>query len=153
MMFWPGFIVYFLILAVFYAKLEIAIEGKFGYAEKLPCKKWQLKGALKRIVGDRKYLAEYHIWMMAVLLLFFHLPLWFTGWSFWRIELFVLGLFIIFLVLEDFLWFLLNPHYGLKKFKKGQVWWHPKWFWGVPSFYWTAIPIGAGMILLSLVYF
>lgn len=153
MMFWFGFIVYFLILAVFYAKLEIAIEGKFGYAEKLPCKKWKLKGPLKRIVGDRRYLAEYHIWMMVVLLLFFHLPLWFTGWSFWRIELFVLGLFIIFLVLEDFLWFLLNPHYGLKKFKKGQIWWHPKWFLGVPSFYWTFIPIGVGMILLSLVYF
>jgi len=91
--------------------------------------------------------------MLAALLLFFHLPLWFTGWSFWRIELFVLGLFIIFLVLEDFLWFVLNPHYSLKKFKRGQVWWHPKWFLGVPSFYWTSIPIGAGMILLSLVYF
>jgi len=60
-MFWPGFIVYFLILAVFYAKLEIAIEGKFDYAEKLPCKKWKLKGPLKRIVGDRRYLAEYHV--------------------------------------------------------------------------------------------
>ena len=67
-------------------------------------------------------------------------------------ELFVVGLFVIFLVLEDFLWFLLNPHYGLKKFKS-RVWWHPKWFLGVPSFYWTAVPIGTGMILVSLLYF
>jgi hypothetical protein len=150
MMFWLGFIAYFLILAVFYAKLEISIEGRFGYAEKLPCRKWRLKGPLRRIIGDRRYLAEYHLWMLIVLLLFFQLPLWFTGWGFWRMELFVLGLFVIFLVLEDFLWFLLNPHYGLRKFKRGLIWWHPNWFLGLPSFYWTALPAGVAMILLSL---
>ena len=29
----------------------------------------------------------------------------------------------------DFLWFVLNPHYGVGKFKKESVWWHAKSHW------------------------
>jgi len=149
MIFWIGFSIYFLILAIAYAKLEISIEGKFGYAEKLPCRKWRLKGPLRSIIGNREYLSEYHIWMIVFLLLAFHMPLWFTGWGLLRTELFVIGLFIVFLVMEDFLWFLLNPHYGLRRFRKEEVWWHPSWILGLPSFYWTYLPLGGVIILLS----
>lgn len=151
MIFWIAFAAYFIVLAISYAKLEISIEGKFGYAEKLPCRKWELRGPLRRAIGNRKYLSEYHVWMMAVLLLFFHMPLWFTGWNTIKLELFVLGLFIVFLVVEDFLWFVFNPHYGLRRFRRGQVWWHPSWFLGLPSFYWTYTPIGILLIALSTV--
>jgi len=136
-------------LAFVWAKIEISAEGANGYAEKFPCKRWYLKGLLKKLVDDRPYITEYHIWMAVFLLLVFHFPHWFSDWKFWKLELFLLGLFFLFLVLEDFLWFLLNPAYGLKKFNKGKIWWHPKWIGKVPSFYPIYGLIGLILIFLS----
>jgi hypothetical protein len=38
-------------------------------------------------------------------------------------------------IFEDFFWFILNPHYGLKKFTKEHAHWHHEWYKGVPALY------------------
>jgi len=35
----------------------------------------------------------------------------------------------------DFLWFACNRHYGVRRFRKGQIWWFPTWTLGVPRPY------------------
>ena len=49
--------------------------------------------------------------------------------------------FIIFAILEDFIWFLINPYYGLRKFNKQIVTWHPRWLGFLPTDYWIALVI------------
>jgi hypothetical protein len=56
------------------------------------------------------------------------------NWS-WQSELFILGLLLELLLFDDFFWFAINPHFGLKKFKKGEIWWHKHWIGPVPDFY------------------
>lgn len=146
---WILFSIFFFTLAFSWAKLEIAVEGKHGYAEKLPCKRWQLKGALKKIAGGRPELTEYHVWMVIFLFLVFHLSHWFSNWNHWRLELLILGLFLIFFVLEDFFWFVLNPDYGLKKFNKEEIPWHVEWAGPIPRFYLWFVLIGTGLIIPS----
>jgi hypothetical protein len=52
-----------------------------------------------------------------------------------RLELQILGVFFIGVIFEDFFWFILNPHYGLKKFTKEHAHWHHEWYKGVPALY------------------
>jgi hypothetical protein len=127
-----------IILAVILALLEIQIEGKNGCAGNLPC--WRMKKKwIVKIVGGRP-LTGYHFFMFIFLTLMVHMPLFFTTWS-WRLECLLLGFLIGLRLIEDFLWFVLNPHYRLKNFKRGKIWWHPKWWGGVPVSYWYNILI------------
>ena len=58
---------------------------------------------------------------------------------------------IFFWVIEDFLWFVLNPHYGLRKFKPQFIWWHAhSWLWIMPRDYVIYSPIGILLYYLSL---
>jgi hypothetical protein len=41
--------------------------------------------------------------------------------------------------LEDFLWFVLNPAYGLEHFSAAYIPWHKHWWWFAPSDYWIAL--------------
>ena len=149
---WIGLCVNLAISKISYSKMEVcmeAVDENSGFGKNFPCKKWKLKGILNKITGERPYFTEYHIWMTIFLLSIFHWPLWFTCWELWRMELFMLGVFWIFLVIEDFLWFVFNPYFGLKRFKPEHIWWHTKWIWKAPDFYWQFIPLGAGLIVLS----
>ena len=76
------------------------------------------------------------------------MPFFWTGFWSLREELNVIGAYCLFWVAEDFLWFILNPHFGWKKFGKEQIWWHKRWLGGLPSDYWTFGTIG-----LLLLYF
>jgi len=117
-----AFLVYILALAVILALWEIQIEGKNGWAEKLPC--WRIeKGWIVRVMGGRP----------------------FTGYH-WRLESLLLGSLIGIMVVEDFLWFIFNPHYGLKKFKKGEIWWHKNWWGPVPDFLLPALILACILI-------
>ena len=48
----------------------------------------------------------------------------------------------LFWVVEDFLWFVLNPHFGWSKFNKNSIWWHKRWFLGLPLDYWLLGGLG-----------
>lgn len=141
---------YFYILAFVLAILEIQIEGPHGWAEKLPT--WRpspenkLVKVYKKLMSQKEF-TGYHFFMNILLLLFIHLPfVWGVEWNVFA-ELEVLGIFFLFVVVWDFLWFVLNPHFSLRDFKKEGVWWHKKWTGWVPTDYFFGI---AGSVILLL---
>jgi hypothetical protein len=137
------------LLAFVMAAVEIEIEGPFGWAEKLPTP-YRVSGPLARAFGAAlggKPLTGYNILMFAAMLVAFHLPFAFGApWSA-AIELTVLAAWVSWSALWDVLWFLLNPGYGWRRFRRGAVWWHRRWLWRLPLDYWTA---AVASMLLSL---
>jgi hypothetical protein len=77
-----------------------------------------------------------------------HLPLFFVPWS-WRLESLLWGFYLGMLLLEDFLWFVLNPYYGIKNFRQGKIWWHRSWWGPVPAIYWFLLVIAALLFYLG----
>ena len=140
-----GFFAFMILLALVLALWEIQIEGKDGWASKTPA--WRIeKGWPVKLMGGRP-ITGYHVFMTLFLVAVVHLPLFFTPWS-WRLESLLLGFYVGMVFLEDFLWFVLNPHYGVKNFRKGKIWWHRTWWGPVPALYWLLL-----IIFLVLVFF
>ncbi|MBI4100255.1 hypothetical protein HY439_00740 [Candidatus Microgenomates bacterium] len=139
------FEIYTVILSVAFALWEIQIEGKNGWAADLPT--WRKKGWIVKLTGGGPW-TGYHVYMIVFLLLIFHLPFLFTDWQF-RKELLISGLFLEFLLIEDFLWFVLNPHYGVKRFKPGKIWWYSTWWGPVPDCYWWYAAMSGVLIMAS----
>lgn len=140
-----GLLLFMVFLAIILALWEVQIEGKDGWAAKLPC--WRLeKGWFIKLTGGRP-LTGYHFYMTLFLISVIHLPLFFLQWS-WQLECLLLGFYIGMVLLEDFFWFVFNPHYGIKNFRSGKVWWHKHWWGPVPAFYWFLL-----IICCLLIYF
>jgi hypothetical protein len=140
-----GYLVFMVFMAFILALWEIQIEGKEGWAAKLPA--WRIeKGWPTKLTGGRP-VTGYHLYMTVFMIAVVHLPLFFLNWS-WRLELLLLGFYSGMALIEDFLWFVFNPHYGLKNFRKGKIWWHKTWWGPVPSLYWILTPI-----VIVLIYF
>ena len=129
------------LLALVIALVEIEIEGPYGWAEKLPTP-YRVSGPLARLFGlvlGGKPLTGYNLLMFASTLVAFHLPFAFGApWTAAR-ELALLAAWIAWSALWDFLWFLLNPAYGWRRFRPGNVWWHRRWLWRLPLDYWVAV--------------
>lgn len=143
----PLLTVFILVSAFLWAKLEIHIEGKRGWASDLPTWRVENHFLLELVYGGRP-LTGYHVWCLVFIFFAFHMPFFWTGtWSV-RQELNVIGGYCLFWVMEDFLWFVLNPHYGLRKFNKDHIWWHRRWVALFPIDYWTF-----GILGLVLLYF
>ena len=67
----------------------------------------------------------------------FHLPLvWEGRWSL-RTHARVIACISMFWIVEDALWFILNPAFGWAKLTPAHVPWHIHWFLGLPTDYWT----------------
>jgi hypothetical protein len=130
--------VFLWIVSVFTANLEVQIEGPHGWAEKLPT--WVAKhsfgGQLYTLLMNGKTLTGYHFYLLGLLLILFHLPLLFTPFSL-VLECELLSYFLLFCVVWDFLWFVINPHFGIGALRNKEVWWHQKWLWGLPTDYWS----------------
>ena len=140
-----GLLAFMVFMALILALWEIQIEGKEGWAAKLPG--WRIKkGWLVRLMGGRP-ITGYHLFMISFTIAIVHLLLFFVPWS-WQLESLIIGFYAGMMLLEDFLWFVLNPHYGIKSFRRGKIWWHDKWWGPVPSFYWVLI-----VIVVVLFYF
>jgi hypothetical protein len=134
------------VLAVIFALFEIQIEGKDGWAAKLPC--WRKEnGALVKLSGGRP-ITGYHIVMIIFVITMFHFPFLFAKWTL-ATELLILGLMFETFLLEDFLWFVFNPNFGIKRFKKGEIWWHTEWWGPVPSMYYLMLAACVLFIVLS----
>ncbi len=133
-----GFLVFMVFLAFILALWEIQIEGKDGWAAKIPT--WRIeKACVLKLTGGRP-LTGYHVYMTVFLIAVVHLPLFFIGWSL-QLESALLGFYVGMVLIEDFLWFVLNPGFGIKSFRKGNIWWHKGWWGPLPSFYWILIII------------
>jgi hypothetical protein len=116
------------------ASLEVQIEGPNGWASKLPT--WRLDDPrLTWIFGGRP-ITGYHFYLNLLLLAFFHFPLLFTRFS-WRKEAALLSGFGLIAVFWDFLWFVINPHFGLEKYSAEFIWWFKNWRFGFPvDYFW-----------------
>ena len=142
-------IIYLICLATLLAKLELMIEGsRWGWAHKLPC--WRKSNkVIEFFLG--KELTGYHFWLVSMFFFIFHGAFLFDSWTINK-EFILLGTFSIFWVIEDWVWFLLNDYYGLKNFKKGRIFWHKRWFFGLPNSYWGAILIGSIFLILGYAF-
>lgn len=134
-------------LAFVMAAVEIEIEGPYGWAEKLPTP-YRISGPVARVFGavlGGKPLTGYNLLMFAATLVAFHLPFAFgAAWTAVA-ELTVLAAWIAWSALWDFLWFLLNPAYGWRRFRPGTVWWHSRWRWRLPLDY--SVAAAASLVL------
>lgn len=136
--------------AVTFALLEIQIEGRHGWASKLPT--WRVENRWTRRLLGARAVTGYHVYIHLFVLLLAHLPYAVVpgAWT-WSVELRILAFLILFWVLEDFLWFALNPGWGIRRFRPEFVWWHaPNWWGPMPRDYWLFLPLGVGCYLAAL---
>ena len=129
------------VLALVYAAIEIEIEGPDGWAKNLPTP--------QNFLG---HLSLYHVYMifLAVCIL--------SGFYYFRntaiktesshvVEpkkrpnlalriLTVIGqilwMLIFFFLIQDLLWFVLNPSYTINGYCASKIPWHTPWLWGIP---------------------
>jgi len=99
------------------------------------------------LTGGRP-ITGYHLFMTVFLIAIVHLPLFFISWS-WRLESLLLGFYVGMVFLEDFFWFALNPHYGIRNFRRGRIWWHRQWWGPVPALYWFLLVIAGVLIYIG----
>jgi hypothetical protein len=129
------------VYALLMACLEIEIEAAHGWAERLPT--WyRTSGAQARVfavLSSGKPLTGYHFFLLPLTLLSFHLPFVFgSPWNAAR-ELAVMAAWVSWLAAWDLLWFVLNPAYGWRRFRRERVWWHRVWIGRVPLDYILAL--------------
>ena len=138
-----------LLAATAFALLEVQIEGADGWAARLPT--WRVRNRLtERFLGARS-ITGYHLYVHLFVLLFAHLPYAVVpdAWA-WQVELRIIAFIILFWILEDFLWFVFNPHYGLRRFRAEDAWWHAATWWGpMPRDYWIFLPLGLALYLAA----
>ncbi len=134
------------------AGIEIEIEGGRGWAERLPT--WYLKrGGVGRVYGwvmGQRPLTGYHVFAFTIPLVIVHIPFGFgLDWSLGA-ELGQLAIFFALAVVWDYLWFVNNPAYTVKRFKRGNVWWFEvPWIWRFPLDYYTGIGVSIGLAGLA----
>ena len=129
------------------AKLEIHIEGKHGWARKLPT--WRVKNEFTRFLYGKTPFTGYHMWLNIFLIIVSQFPFVIgVPWSI-SLELKILAMLLLGAVMEDFWWIVLNPSYGLKKFTKKHIHWH-RWVGPLPAMYSTLLFISILLLNISL---
>ena len=142
-------VAYVAVLGFFFAEVEIQIEGAAGWAANLPTWRIEAHWLLDIFWGGRP-MTGYHAWVFSFMALTFHLPGILVGaWS-WRLESRILGALALFWIIEDGLWFVCNPAYGLARFVPEAIPWHKHWLFGMPTDY--AVMGSLGLLLLRLSY-
>ncbi len=128
-----AFTLYLFFLSLLLALIEIEIEGKNGWAVKTETFRKDLTKIryIKKISWSRE-LTGYHLFLNIFLFMLFHMPYFFGYPLTLGNELELLGYFFLFGVTWDFLWFVLNPYYGIRKFKKNEIPWFSqnRWVFG-----------------------
>lgn len=141
-------------LATTLAALEIQVEGKNGWAKELPTwrpdeKLWYTR--VFRKLSHGKILTGYHIIFFLLIFLIFHLPYAFGMPFTLDNEARVLSLMLLVMLLEDFIWFVINPHFGIQKFFSKDILWHQKRFLNFPPEY-IFIFLSSFLVLLPNAY-
>jgi hypothetical protein len=132
-----------------FALLEIQIEGRHGWAEKLPT--WRIDNRWIR-AWLRKPLTGYHLYAQGFVVMVAHAPfgLNLAPWNATS-EMRILAFVVLFWVLEDFLWFVCNDAYGFRRFTPRHISWHrDSWWWVAPRDYWIGVPVGLVLYLLGM---
>jgi len=139
---------YVVVLGFFFAKVEIQIEGSAGWATSLPT--WRIEQhLLLTLFWGGRAMTGYHAWVFTFIALLFHFPMVMVGELSWLLEARVLASIMLFWVIEDFLWFVLNPDFGFSKFSPEHAFWHKNWVMGAPVEYWVATALGLALMAYS----
>lgn len=134
--------VYLFIIAVLLAYFEVQIEGPNGWAGILPT--WRVTDpSITWIFGGRP-VTGYHVSLNLLLLSFFHWPLLFRKWDI-IFEARTLSAFTLLATVWDFLWFVINPNFGLSKYDSNHIWWFRHWFAGFPVDYFFGITMALAL--------
>jgi hypothetical protein len=130
------------------AGIEVEIEGGYGWAERLPT--WfRRRGSVGRAYGvvmGRRPLTGYHVYAFTIPLLVLHLP--FVMGVEWTLagELRTIATFFALAVVWDYLWFVLNPAYTVRRFERGRVWWFEvPWIWRFPLDYFVGVGLSVAL--------
>ena len=128
-----GFFIF--INSFLFALIEIEIEGKEGWAKNLP--------TVRNIIGK---MTLYHVYMFLFIITIFLRIYPLNGINSFDTIFYTTSWFL----LEDFLWFILNPYYTIKNYKKNAIWWHSdqKWLFGMPLHNYTGL-----ILMLICTYF
>ena len=134
--------------AFFFAQVEIQIEGPAGWAANLPT--WRVEHHwLLDIFWSGRVMTGYHAWVFPFVALVFHAAIFLRGrWS-WRLEARIIAMIMLFWVIEDALWFALNPAFGWSKFGAAYIPWHKHWWGALPADYWLSGVIGIFLLIVS----
>jgi hypothetical protein len=134
------------------AGIEIEIEGGYGWAERLPT--WfRKRGAVGRVYGvlmGNRPLTGYHVYAFTIPVVVLHLP--YVMGVAWTLagELRTLATFFALAVVWDYLWFVLNPAYTVRRFRKGAVWWFEvPWIWRFPLDYYAGVALSVVLAVLA----
>ncbi|RJO60728.1 hypothetical protein C4544_04635, partial [candidate division WS5 bacterium] len=124
---------------------------KHGWAKNLPTWRPKDSNIFTRSYSQMmsgKEITGYHLSIFAFVFLLFGLPYVF-GYPLTLINfLMTASFYFMFCILWDFLWFVLNPHYPLKQFKKEHLaFHHKKWFLGIPTDYWGGLFVSLLVLL------
>jgi hypothetical protein len=76
--------------------------------------------------------------MLIIIFTIFHGIFLFIPWTI-SVEFETWALFFLYLLCEDFLWFIVNPYFGIKKFCPECCSWHRNWLFSIPVDYWHLI--------------
>jgi len=124
-----------------FALVEIHVEGKHGWAEKLPT--WRVETWWTRLLYGSRPLTGYHLYAQLFVTLILHAP-YAMGLvrPTWAAEARILSFAVLFWVVEDFLWFVIHPEFGIRKFKPEHIPWHRlSWWLFMPREYWFLTPV------------
>jgi len=135
--------------ATAFALLEIQIEGGSGWARRLPT--WRVENRWTRLLMGARPLTGYHLYVHLFVLLLLHLPYALSLVTpTWAAEMRILAFLILFWILEDFLWFVFNPAFGVRRFNPRYATWHaPSWWLIMPKEYWIFTPVAVLLYVAS----
>ncbi len=132
--------VFFGFLALLIAVVEIESEGRYGWAQKAPT--WYRK---TKWFQPGKPMTGYHVALIPTFFLLFHIPFAFgMEWTL-KTEAAALSVYAVWILIEDYLWFVLNPYYGIAGMKK--AWWHDFRF--IPEGMWIMVVLSVGTGIFS----
>jgi len=139
------YLLWVLVVAFFFANVVVQIEGPAGWAAALPT--WRIESHwLLDIFWGGRAMTGYHAWVFSFMALVFFMPLAFNGRFGWRDAALALAGLMTFWIVEDWLWFVLNPAYGWQQFNPAHVPWHKHWLLFAPTDYWVGLG-GAALIV------
>ena len=100
-------------------------------------------GPLGRVYGlamGQRPLTGYHVFAFTIPLVIVHLPFAFgLDWSL-SAELSQLAIYFALAVIWDYIWFVMNPAYTVRRFRRGNVWWFQvPWIWRFPLDYYMGM--------------
>lgn len=146
-----AFFSYLFFASLIFALLEVQIEGEAGWASDLPT--WRYENRITRALLGNRPITGYHLYMHLLVIALVHAPfalgltpLTLAG------ELRILAFLVLFWVVEDFLWFVVNPAWGFRHFRRERIRWHALNWWGLmPRDYWIFAPLGVVLYVASWV--